>query len=179
MMVGGWRPIVLVAALLALAGCGGGNNSLGQSLMGKRVPDEFQVVRRAPLVLPPDYALRPPEPGAAPSLQQDTSAQAQAILTGRPAPTPATTQSMGEIALLGQSKVQGNPSIREVLVAENQELINLDESRFLFILGFQRRAMQRQQEPVINPTLEAQRLAASGAAGGVVTERTGSQPMVQ
>ena len=31
--------------------------------MGKRSPDEFAVVRRAPLILPPDYGLRPPRPG--------------------------------------------------------------------------------------------------------------------
>ena len=178
-MMRGLRLALGLGALLALAGCGGGNTSLGQTLMGKRTPDEFQVVRRAPLVLPPDYALRPPEPGAPPSQQQDTAAQAQAILTGKPRPAPATVQSSGEVALLGQSKVQGNPDIREVLVAENQELINLDESRFLFILGFQRRAMQRQQEPVINPAQEAQRLAASGVGTGVVIEHTGSQPMVQ
>src|SRR3546814_5174685 len=29
-----------------------------------RSPDEFRVVSRAPLTLPPDYNLRPPEPGA-------------------------------------------------------------------------------------------------------------------
>ena len=32
--------------------------------MGKRSPDEFAVVKRAPLIVPPDFDLRPPEPGA-------------------------------------------------------------------------------------------------------------------
>jgi hypothetical protein len=160
----------------ALSACGG---SVGESLgMGKRAPDEFQVVRRAPLVLPPDYALRPPQPGAAPSQQQDTAAQAQALLTGRPRPVGPTAQSAGEVALLDQSRVQANPDIRQVLVAENQDLVNLDESRFLFILGFQRRRMEQRREPVIDPVAESQRLAAGNTAGGVVTMRTGSQPIV-
>ena len=32
--------------------------------LNKRAPDEFAVPTRAPLSLPPDYSLRPPEPGA-------------------------------------------------------------------------------------------------------------------
>lgn len=176
------KVAVGLLALAGLAGCGG--NGVGQSLMGKRVPDEFQVVRRAPLVLPPDYALRPPEPGAAPAAQQDTAAQAQELLTGqRPAaaaaPRAPTAQSPGEVALVDQSRVQGNPDIRRVLVAENQDLVNLDEGRFLFILNFQRRAAQRRQEPVIDPVAEQRRLASAGATGSVVTQRTGSEPLVQ
>jgi hypothetical protein len=168
---------VLTLTAIGLAGCGGGTvaENLG---MGKRAPDEFQVVRRAPLVLPPDYNLRPPQPGAAPSQQQDTSAQARAILTGeqpRAAAAP-TAQSAGEQALVEQSRVRAEPNIREILVAENQDLLNLDEGRFLFILNFQRRNRQP-QEPVIDPVAESRRLAAAGAAGSVVTLRTGSQKL--
>jgi len=172
------RRLVAAGCLLlagALSGCGG---SVGETLgMGKRAPDEFQVVRRAPLILPPDYALRPPQPGSAPSQQQDTAAQAQALLTGRPRPAGPTAQSAGEVALLDQSQVRGDPDIREVLVAENQDLVNLDEGRFLFILSWQRRRMEQRQEPVIDPVAESQRLAAGEATGGVVTMRTGSQPI--
>lgn len=163
-------------AAVALAGCGGTvADRLG---MGKRAPDEFQVVRRAPLILPPDYTLRPPAPGAAPAQQQDTAAQAQEILTGRPAAPRTGLQSAGETALVQQSQVVGDPNIREVLVAENQDLVDLDEGRFLFILSWQRRDPQR-DEPVIDPVAEAQRLAARGSAMGVITERTGSQPLVR
>ena len=49
-----------MAALLA-ACTGTVQENLG---IAKRSPDEFQVVRRAPLVLPPDYNLRPPSPGS-------------------------------------------------------------------------------------------------------------------
>jgi Protein of unknown function (DUF3035) len=169
-------------AVATLAGCG--DTTVQEQLgLGKRAPDEFQVVRRAPLVLPPDYNLRPPAPGEPPPRQQDTSAQAEAILTGRqPTQVPTETrQSQGELALLGQSPVEARPGIRQVLVAENQELVNLDDNRFLFILNFQRRALQS-TEPVVDPVTERQRLqqaAASAAPGSVVTMRTGSQPLAQ
>ncbi|MEK0084226.1 DUF3035 domain-containing protein [Benzoatithermus flavus] len=171
---------VLTLMAIGLAGCGGGTvaESLG---MGKRSPDEFQVVRRAPLVLPPDYNLRPPEPGAPPSQQQDTAAQAEALLIGRAAerrPAAPTAQSPGEQALVEQSPVRAEPNIREVLLAENQDLMNLDEGRFLFILNWQKKSRQP-QEPVIDPVAEAKRLAAAGATGSVVTMRTGSRPLSQ
>ena len=75
-------------------------------------------------------------------MTQDTAAQAEEILTGQPRVPTETTQSEGELALLSRSQVQAEPGIRQILASEDPELINLDESRFLFILDFQRRAMQ-------------------------------------
>jgi hypothetical protein len=168
--------LTLGIALVALAGCSGGvQDTLG---LGKRQPDEFQVVRRAPLILPPDYSLRPPAPGSPGPVVQDTAAQAQEILTGQPRVPTEATQSQGELALLSRSQVQAEPGIRQILAAEDPELINLDESRFLFILDFQRRNMQEQPN-VIDPVAEARRLQAVSAPGGVITQRTGSTPIPQ
>ena len=47
--------VALGAALLASCGSGG--------VLGRERPDEFAVQRQAPLVIPPDFALTPPEPG--------------------------------------------------------------------------------------------------------------------
>ena len=61
------RTVALGVALLAVAALGGceeTKKALGQV---KQPPDEFAVFQRAPLSLPPDYALRPPAPlGRAP-----------------------------------------------------------------------------------------------------------------
>ncbi len=52
--------LVLLTALAGtLAGCGSGGG-----LMGRDRPDEFAVQRQAPLVVPPDFSLSPPKPGA-------------------------------------------------------------------------------------------------------------------
>jgi len=53
--------LVAMLACLALSGCGETRRALGYD---KTPPDEFTVVSRAPLSQPPDYALRPPDPGA-------------------------------------------------------------------------------------------------------------------
>lgn len=166
--------LVLGTALLALTACSGTvQENLG---LGKNQPDEFQVVRRAPLTLPPDYSLRPPEPGAPPPSTQDASAQARELLTRQPTPPVDTQQSSVEQALLAQSPVQAEPGIREILVAENSELLNIDANRFLFILNFQRRAMEPEAN-VLNPVAEAQRLRSVEPATSVVTLRTGSEPL--
>ena len=69
------RKFVPLAAGLAsvalLSGCGAGKS------LDRARPDEFAVARQAPLVIPPDFALVPPQPGAA--RPQDTAANAQTL----------------------------------------------------------------------------------------------------
>ena len=58
------RVPLLVGAclsLLSLSGCGDLRLALGMDRSG---PDEFAVETRAPLLIPPDFNLRPPQPGA-------------------------------------------------------------------------------------------------------------------
>lgn len=69
------RKFVPLAAGLTcvalLSGCGAGRS------LDRARPDEFAVARQAPLVIPPDFALVPPQPGAA--RPQDTAANAQTL----------------------------------------------------------------------------------------------------
>ena len=79
-------PVLLI--IPALAGCG--------ILRGRAAaPDEFQVARNAPLVIPPDYTLTPPAAGAATSSPTDAQSQAIEALFGGPAP-----RSTSELLLL-------------------------------------------------------------------------------
>lgn len=52
-----------IACLFLLAACGSGDvrDTLG---LDKSAPDEFKVVSRPPLSVPPEFDLRPPTPGA-------------------------------------------------------------------------------------------------------------------
>lgn len=68
-----------ILALLALAGCSGAQERLG---IIKRTPDEFAVVKRAPLQMPPDYSLRPPRPGAPRPQERLASDEARAAVLG-------------------------------------------------------------------------------------------------
>lgn len=66
------------AGLLSACGSGGG-------LFNRARPDEFAVTRQAPLVVPPDFALVPPNPGAPRPQDADASRQALDALFGGPA----------------------------------------------------------------------------------------------
>jgi hypothetical protein len=58
-------------SLLVLPGCSDLRLALGMERVG---PDEFAVESRAPLLIPPDFNLRPPQPGA-PRPQEITAAE--------------------------------------------------------------------------------------------------------
>src|SRR3546814_10759236 len=64
------RLLIVAGLALAVSACGGFRENLG---LTKQSPDEFRVVSRAPLTLPPDYNLRPPAPGAPRRSEEHTS----------------------------------------------------------------------------------------------------------
>lgn len=92
--------ILLVAAGL-LAGCSEARQAMG---LGKRAPDEFTVVKRAPLSLPPEYALRPPDPGAPRPQEPSPTAQARQQVLGGGNSGSAAAQQQGAVAALGGGK---------------------------------------------------------------------------
>jgi len=72
--------IVLTAGATLLAGCG------STGLFNRDRPDEFAVQRQAPLVVPPDFALTPPAPGAPRPAEGTAAQQTQEALFGPSAP---------------------------------------------------------------------------------------------
>ena len=79
--------LVIVAAV-ATSGCA--------SLRGRnKAPDEFEVARNAPLIIPPDFSLAPPVAGTGGITAADAQQQAIDALFGGPAP-----RSPGETSLL-------------------------------------------------------------------------------
>ena len=73
--------IATVAALGAMtAACGNGG------FLDRERPDEFAVQRQAPLVVPPDFSLTPPQPGTPRPAEGTASEQALDVLFGGPAP---------------------------------------------------------------------------------------------
>ena len=83
---------VLIGVSLPLAGCGGGNG------LNRVKPDEYAVARQAPLVIPPDYALVPPKPGAARPQDNNPTTLALEALFGGPA-----ARSIGEQAVVNNA----------------------------------------------------------------------------
>ena len=71
--------IALLAGATTLTACGSG------SFLDRERPDEFAVQRQAPLVVPPDFNLVPPAPGAPRPAEGTAAEQALDALFGGPA----------------------------------------------------------------------------------------------
>lgn len=103
--------VLLLAGSASLAACGGGG------LFNRERPDEFAVQRQAPLVVPPDFSLAPPNPGAPRPTDSDASSQAMEALFGGPAPKSAVesdTISRAGTAAPGIRSSVGDPDTRTV-----------------------------------------------------------------
>ena len=111
-----------VVAAIGLAGCTSTKKALG---MDKVVPDEFRVVSKAPLVVPPDYSLRPPAPGEPRPQELQPESAARAALIGQ---SNAAGRSEGEKLLVARAgSDKADPLIRFV-DDENGDLAHKDES---------------------------------------------------
>ena len=108
---------------LGLQGCGSTAKALG---MTKVTPDEFRVVSKAPLVVPPDYALRPPTPGQPrPQELQPESAARTALLGQRD----AEQRSDGEKLLVNRAGGdKADPLVRYVIDDEFGALAHKEPS---------------------------------------------------
>lgn len=73
------RIALLGAVSSMLAACGGGG------FLNRERPDEFAVQRQAPLVVPPDFNLVPPAPGAPRPAEGTAAEQTLEALFGGPA----------------------------------------------------------------------------------------------
>lgn len=170
-------PAAACLGLLAvglLGGCGDTRKALG---FEKSTPDEFKVVSRAPLSLPPDYALRPPQPGAVRPQEQGIPQRAMAAVTGTPvaAERASADASVGENALLakvGANRV--NPNIRELVDRESTVLATADVT-LIDKLMFWRKPDDL--SPVVDPERETQRMRENAALGRPVNE--GDTPTIR
>lgn len=119
------RVIVATALIAAtgLAGCVSTRNALG---MNKVTPDEFRVVTKAPLVVPPDFALRPPAPGKPrPQELQPESAARTALLGARE----GEARSEGEKMLVAKAGAdKADPLIRYVVDDEFGDVAHKEKS---------------------------------------------------
>ena len=68
---------VCLAGLSLLSACSNFKQMIG---LDQPMPDEFAVESRAPLTVPPDFDLRPPEPGAPRPQEKSAEQQAQQVM---------------------------------------------------------------------------------------------------
>jgi hypothetical protein len=126
--------LLWTAAAVALLGAGG-CSSAGKALgMSKITPDEFRVVTKAPLVVPPDYALRPPAPGEPRPQELQPESQARAALLGQNA---AVSRSQGESLLAQKAGAdRADPLIRYVVDDEFGDVAHKEKGFVDKLLSF-------------------------------------------
>lgn len=165
---------LLATTGLALAGCGSTRQALG---MEKVVPDEFRIVTKAPLVVPPDYALRPPSPGEPRPQELQPESAARAALLGQRL---AETRTPGENALVTQAGAnRADPLARYVVDDEFGDLA-YKEKTFADRVMFWRKDQPAEPQPVastegatIDPVAEAERLKTLTGGKDVLIRRQG------
>ncbi|HEY2007830.1 MAG TPA: DUF3035 domain-containing protein, partial [Rhizomicrobium sp.] len=130
--------LALSVACAALSGCDSLRKAAG---LNKKSPDEFAVTTKAPLIIPPDFNLRPPSPGAAPLNQTDPTSSAEVAMFNTEDPATAAAQmqgnySPGEKLLLAHAGVQNaDPTIRAQLQSDQKNMQGADSSFTDRILG--------------------------------------------
>jgi len=165
----GFTAGIVLVSVFALTGCDSTKQALG--IGTKKAPDEFTVITKAPLIIPPDFSLRPPTPGE--KGPQDLMAEnsAKAALLGVQRNTEPVMQadavkagiSAGELALLRQAGAENvNPDIRQIVDTETAVLAENDET-------FLEKIMFWQDQPpfgtVVDPGKEKKRLQENAALG--------------
>lgn len=169
------RHLILAAASCAtLAACSSAKEQLG---LTKSAPDEFAVVKRAPLAMPPDYALRPPRPGAPRPQEMHPEDQARTAVFGAPVDT-GDGFTKSEAAFLEQAGAfNAQPNIREAVDSETAAMAPKDQPVAKRLLNI---GSDKKQEPattVVDPKAEAERLRQNKETGQPVT--AGETPSIE
>jgi hypothetical protein len=176
----GIRFIAVASIALTLGACEGMKKQLG---MTKQSPDEFRVVARAPLTLPPDFTLRPPDPGAVRPQEGTTAEQAREAVLGASqtadkgaAPIMVSDgMSAGQRSLLKSTGADdADPKIRAVVDSETNDL-NAASGDLLEYLVFWR----EKEKPglIVDANAESKRLQQNMALGKDIT--TGETPTIE
>lgn len=156
------------ALVLGLSGCSSVSKALGSA---KHSPDEFAVVTKAPLVIPPDFSLRPPKPGARrPQERPASEAAAAAVFQSGIEPAQGEPTDGEQVLLATAGAQDADNSIRDLVDSEFFNLYRTDK-------GFANKLLFWQGETVDPGTLldsaaEAERIEETDALGEPVSEGT-------
>lgn len=113
------RRMAVLCLALALGGCSDTAETLG---LGRNPPDEFAVVERPPLSMPPIFTLKPPQPGAPRPQEVSMPEKAQTVLFGSRRVESSEGESDTEKSLLAQAGAhEAAPNIRALIDREAAE----------------------------------------------------------
>lgn len=145
---------------LSMTGCTSVSKRLG---LTKEAPNEFNILTKAPLIVPPEYSLRPPRIGESSEENNYSQEAARQALVGD---IDDAEPSQGEIILLSKSNaVRANPEIR--LVIDGQNSVERKTTGFADrVLFWQNGQVPTLDGTALDPEAEARRLRAVEAVTG-------------
>ena len=163
--------VLILVASTALSACGDSRRLLG---LEQAPPDEFAVSPAVPLAVPPDFSLRPPNPGESRPQEMPVTVQAQKALLG--SATAPETATAGTTALLAKTGAdRADPSIRLQLDRETSLLSQEAPS-------FTDRLLFWQDKPVpgviVDPAKEAARIKDNQSKGQTAADG-GTSPVIE
>ncbi len=173
-----------VAGLLIFVAAGAtACQSKRQQGLAAQVPDDFRVVQRAPLEIPPEYALRPPSPGEPRPQELDPEAAARSALNPVRADPTATAGERSLVARAGG--LEASAVIKAVVDDEQGDLAHKSKA-FADLVMFWKQgdstvatARDDNTSTPIDPAAEATRLASLTGGQNVTIVKAQSKASTQ
>ncbi len=170
------RSLWCIGLAAGLSACGSTDSLTRTFGLTRDAPDEFQVTTRAPLSMPPSFALRAPSPGTSRPQELPYPAQAEATLM----PESALSRSNGTIATSSAEAAMlaaAGPTPPSGIRDQVDQAAALDRPGRDFT---DRLLFWRPTPPsgtVVDPTRESQRLHQNAALGQA--PQAGDTPIIQ
>ncbi len=178
----GFKPLLLtlLAVLPFLTACGGAESVRDKLGLTRESPDEFAVVRRAPLEIPPGLtaaSLPPPRPGAQRPQEATPSQEARSALVGSENTIFADEASESETVLLQKANVgEADPAIRRTVDQETAEIKKQKQPVIQKLTGIVKE-QENTTATVVDAKAEYDRLKKNAAEGKPATE--GDTPFIE
>ena len=148
----------LIFLVFVMLGCAQSKKVLN---LTENSPDEFAVIRKKPLVIPPKFNLRPPQNSQSESDKFTSKNEAKTALLGSDSAKKNTQKSSidaskGEVAFLAKSGISSSDvNIRKILEEENSRLASYNNS---FVQKLVSSVTGEDKKNLIDPKKEQKRL---------------------
>lgn len=170
------KTTILALTLIAITACAGSFREAAG--LRRDAPDEFRVVSNAPLVVPPEFTLRPPVPGGKGPKSVDSEQQARNILFDKSASNKSGSESKAESVFLKKAGVNNaDPDIQNALAKDEQDATFEHNEKNFLEKSIASLSSKKGSDPVVNSSKEKERIAKNKEAGKAVND--GDIPVVE
>ncbi len=175
-----FKNVFAIILPILLIGCSSARDIVG---LGKQSPDEFEVVTRAPLSLPPDYGLRVPIPNISRTQEKSVRDSADDLISSRGSSSRQKLSrrnrlgatSPAEDAILGRAQARSSDdSIRAKLSSDNKTISGTDKKLIDKIIFW-----QGAEKPgaILDPEKESKRIKDLKSDGKTIAN--GDVPVIE